>query len=99
MGYINLHAHSMYSDGVSTIKAIAEESKRLSFDACVITDHVYNRKSPYSLNEKTFQMEIEEAKRVSEEIEIPVILGIELSVNLMEEFCIFGTEAIWEILK
>jgi 3',5'-nucleoside bisphosphate phosphatase len=38
---INIHCHTIFSDGLNTPVTLAHEAKRLGFCALVITDHYY----------------------------------------------------------
>lgn len=96
---INLHAHTKYSDGYDTVEKQAKGCKSLGFSACVITDHVYNAEHKYSLSVQKFTEQLEEAKRVSEDLDYPVILGAEFSIAKSEECLVFGTEAIMRLLE
>jgi len=97
MNYINMHAHSVYSDGKNTVTEMAMECKRLGFTACVLTDHVYS-KDTCSLNLNKYIDQIDVVASASRVVGIPIICGIEISVGRMEECLIFGEEAIKEIL-
>lgn len=94
---INLHAHSIYSDGCDTIKDMAKECKYQGFSACVITDHVYRREG-MSLNSQLFEQALVEAKQAEVEVGIPVILGAEFVYVYGHEVLVFGTDAIRELL-
>jgi predicted metal-dependent phosphoesterase TrpH len=96
---INLHSHSRYSDGHSTVKEMAIAAKELGFCACVITDHVYSGSfCDMSLNRNKYDMQCAEAATVSAELDYPIICGIELSVG-GEEAVVIGTDAIHEIFS
>ena len=91
---LNLHAHTRYSDGGSSIKEMAQAYKDAGFCCCVITDHYYGRLAYYSLTKESYLVAREEAKKVSEELNYPVIIGIECGYNRMEEINVFGHDAI-----
>lgn len=103
MGFINLHAHSNWSDGHSTVRELAIACQLLGFSACVITDHLYSKSSSgsdeLSLNPHKWTGINEQAGAVSADLGYPIILGIELSIGGYEEAVVFGSSAIHEILK
>lgn len=89
---INIHAHSLFSDGTNSPIEMAREAKRLKFTALVLTDHYYGGKYPEV--EITFEklrsynMALREAKGI-----LPVIRGLEVAYG-GEEFLLFGSSAI-----
>jgi hypothetical protein len=96
--FINLHAHTRYSDGAHHMIDMAKACKDLGFSACVITDHIYADEAGYSNNYKKFLWQCKEAEVVSNIVGIPVIVGAEISVALMEECLLFGRSAIEALL-
>jgi hypothetical protein len=99
LNYINLHAHSQYSDGRHTLEENVFAQKKLGMTACVLTDHVYPEGYDFSLNTTRFLLQCDEADKLMDSLGVPIILGIECSVMRMEEINIFGREAIREILR
>ena len=83
---INLHTHTIFSDGGSNIKAYAEKAKINQHLVLCLTDH------DYKMNRKKYIEELLEAELVSKEIGIPIICGLEISV-FYEEALLFGKEA------
>jgi len=96
---INLHAHSVYSDGVGTVLDMALVCRSLGFTACVITDHIYSTDSSYSSSYEKYIRQVEDAKLVSKELNYPVIIGAEVSIGRYEEVLLFGSDAIVALLK
>lgn len=103
---LNLHAHSLYSDGHCSIKTMAEKYKELGFTCAVITDHLYSSglngvldTSKYSLNYTNFMHQLIEADAVSKELNFPIILGIERTFFKSEEVLCFGAEFIKELFN
>ena len=99
MGYkINIHAHTIFSDGQNTPYRMALEAKELGFTALVITDHYYASRPDEWCSLNLWKMHLlrracKEAKQV-----LPVIVGIELAFG-GEEILTFGsavTQAIME---
>ena len=92
---INLHCHSIYSDGTNNIYDLATEHKKQKFSACVITDHIYPfcLDKFYSLNYKTFHKQKEDIEAVVKRLKYPIIQGIELNLYY-EEVLVFGSNLI-----
>jgi len=93
---INIHAHSIFSDGINSPYHMALKAKELCFTALVITDHYYGDKFPeVSMHkDKMYQYRkcVAEAKKV-----LPVISGLEVPF-LGGEILIFGGTLIKHIL-
>lgn len=89
MPYINLHSHSYHSDGFNSVFEMAVQAKRLGHCAYVLTDHDYcdhaYRKGRQDLI-------------VSDLAEIPIIVGLEVSVPI-GECLMFGKDNIEEWIK
>lgn len=98
MHKLNLHAHTTFSDGRGTIRDMAKEYKRQGFPAAVITDHVYSTDYYSCMDYESFKESREEAKLVSQELDYPIIMGIELALDRMEEVVIIGTAAIEDLM-
>ena len=94
---INIHAHTMFSDGNNTPLAMAMKAKELEFTSLVITDHYYSDTTAhFSLNyEKMWLLNkaVKEAKKI-----LPIIAGIELEFH-GEEILVFGSSAINSIME
>ena len=103
--FINLHTHSTYSDGVSTMAEYAIKAKDLGHVCLVVTDHDYMLKrthlSPtiiesdedYKLKQEQFIQQIQEAKEVELVHGIGVIVGLEITINMWTEALLFGQVA------
>lgn len=96
---INIHAHSLFSDGLNSPYKMALKAKELGFSALVLTDHFYGDEFFHK-----DQINIESLihlRRCKSEIErdiMPVILGIEIPL-LDQEVLVFGCEAVNSILR
>jgi len=97
---INIHAHSIFSDGLNTPYIMALEAKRLGFTSLVITDHFYGfqlgKNNHFSMTVEKMKMlkrACIEAKKI-----LPVIVGLEIP-HFGQEVLVFGGEAIKNILK
>lgn len=94
---INLHAHSIFSDGSNSPFNMAIEARYLGFSALVLTDHFYGKPAPSHVNTHYRLSCLEKACREAKRI-IPIINGIELSFGL-EEMLVFGQAMIQEIVR
>ncbi len=94
---INLHAHSIFSDGVSSPLAMALVAKELDFTALVLTEHYYGlTKSDISLTPTImpfYKKACKEARKI-----LPVITGLEVPVA-GQEVLVFGGHAIKRIMQ
>jgi predicted metal-dependent phosphoesterase TrpH len=93
---INIHAHSIFSDGQNTPYRMALEAKRLGFTALVITDHFSGSHFPGGriTSDRMFMLRI--ACREAREV-LPVIIGLEVTM-LGQEILLFGGAAIKRML-
>lgn len=95
---INIHAHSVFSDGSGSPYTMAMEAKRLKFSALVLTDHLYgnSKDNDYcSITNRSYHVRrscCHEASSI-----LPIIEGLEVPVG-GEEVLLFGTSAIKYIL-
>lgn len=92
---INIHAHSIFSDGHSSPYVMALKAKELGFTALVITDHWYEEAESSLTAERlvTLKMAANEVREV-----LPVIIGMEIP-HTDNEFLVFGGDAIKEIVN
>ncbi len=65
---LEMHVHSTYSDGLMSVREIAERIKRIGLDGFALTDH--NTVEGHS-----------EAKEIADEIDLKFIPGIEISAK------------------
>lgn len=91
---INIHAHSIFSDGRNSPYHMAMKAKELGFCCLVITDHWYPCREDVSLTWEKLKL-LRSSVREAEEV-LPVIIGLELPVA-GEEILVFGEEAIRSI--
>ena len=87
---INIHAHTIFSDGLNTPFVMAQKAKELGFTALVITDH------SYIITEDSMRL-LKKACNEARKI-LPVIIGLEVPF-LGSEVLVFGGAAIQWILK
>ena len=102
---INLHAHTIYSDGHNSIKEMALKAQECGHVALVLTDHDYcffrDLDTEIPLEEPPeckFLRECAEAEIISKKLNFPIFVGMEISLYI-EEAILFGREAILEFLK
>jgi len=94
---INIHAHSIYSDGVNSPRKMAETAKELGFSALVLTDHWYKNQEPHVSITPDKLYPYLRAIREAQEI-LPVIRGMEVGY-MGEEVLVFGEKAINKVIK
>lgn len=85
--WINLHSHTIYSDGSNSILEMATTAKNNNHVCLCITDHDYM----ITLND--FERQLIEAKEVSDKLDFPIIVGLEINVGA-EEFLLFNQTVI-----
>jgi predicted metal-dependent phosphoesterase TrpH len=93
---INIHAHTIFSDGVSSPYVMALRAKELGFTALVVTDHFYGSTCPEFMSVNSMRL-LRKACREAATI-LPVIIGMEV-VFMGQEVLVFGGAAIKSILE
>ena len=77
----DLHLHTKWSDGHNTIKEMAEACLKLGYQYMAITEHSKSLVVGNGLNEERLLKQIEEIRRVSEEVRgIKILTGIEMDI-------------------
>ncbi|MFC1524908.1 DNA polymerase/3'-5' exonuclease PolX [Planctomycetota bacterium] len=77
----DLHIHSHYSDGASSIEAIALEAKRLDYEYICITDHSRVARYAGGLSVAKLAQQVEEIKQVNRHLKgITVLAGTEMDI-------------------
>ena len=77
----DLHVHSNYSDGHSTIEEIAKHAKSLGYEYIAICDHSQSVKYAHGLTEDRLKRQIEEIDKLNERITgIKILKGIEVDI-------------------
>lgn len=97
---LNIHAHSIFSDGHNSPYTMALTAKELGFSALVLTDHLYGNDPSYdycSINNRTYNVRKIHCQEASEEV-LPVIEGIEIPIG-GEEVLLFGVDAIKTVVS
>ncbi len=77
----DLHIHSNYSDGVSSIYEIAKKAKELGYEYICITDHSQKAKYARGLSLSKLKERNEECERVEKDMGIRIFKGIELELS------------------
>jgi predicted metal-dependent phosphoesterase TrpH len=95
---INLHAHTIFSDGANTPLAMAMEAKRLGHTALVLSDHYYGAGDWHNLNKEKYRLLKKATKEATKITGLPVIIGIELCFH-QEEILVFGSSLIRTIIE
>lgn len=96
---INIHAHSLFSDGLNSPYKMALKAKELGFSALVLTDHFYG--DEFSQKDQISLESLIYLRRCRSEIEkeiLPVILGVEIPL-LGQEVLVFGSQTVNAILR
>ena len=98
---INLHAHSRFSDGGHTVAEMFHQYKELGHNVAVFTDHYYNMPSrpDISLDRAKIDEQRGVVAAMSRAFNMGGIVGIEISINRLEEVVVIGSSAIDEIMN
>lgn len=77
----DLHAHSTWSDGASTIRQMAEKAASLGYEYVAITDHSPSSRIANGLSIKRLRQKEEEVRKINaEEGAIRVLMGSEVDI-------------------
>ncbi len=77
----DLHAHSTWSDGASTIRQMADKAASLGYEYIAITDHSPSSRIAHGLNIKRLWQKKEEVEKInSEGAAIRVLMGSEVDI-------------------
>lgn len=77
----DLHVHSNYTDGESTIRAMAEAAREAGLSYIAITDHSKKLAMTHGLDVKRLQEQMDEIEALSEEgLGIEILKGIECDI-------------------
>ena len=92
---INIHTHTIFSDGRNSPYVMALKAKELGFTALVITDHFYGRDLPNFMSLEKLKL-LKKAAQETRKI-LPTIIGLEVPF-MGQEVLVFGGAAIKKIL-
>lgn len=77
----DLHVHSKWSDGTSSIEEIARAAQKRGYQYVAICDHSKSLKIAHGLDESRLMKQIEEIDRVNEELEgFQILKGTEVDI-------------------
>ncbi|HHY42912.1 MAG TPA: DNA polymerase/3'-5' exonuclease PolX [Thermoanaerobacterales bacterium] len=77
----DLHVHSNFSDGISSIEAIAEKAKALGYEYIAITDHSKSLRIARGLDERRLREQLEIIKDLNAKSKgIRILTGIEVDI-------------------
>jgi len=77
----DLHVHSTYSDGHSTIEETAQHAKALGYEYVAICDHSKSVRYAGGLNEDRLKEQMREIEKLNDDIEgIRILKGIEVDI-------------------
>lgn len=96
---LNIHAHTIYSDGSPTVLELATAYKDLGFTCAVISDHYYGREDlvHYSMDRKKFIQACSDAEDAEQKLGYPVIVGMEYGFFGCEEVLCFGRDFLFRL--
>ncbi len=78
----DLHTHSTWSDGKSTIEEMALAAKKLSYEYIAITDHSISSRIANGLNEKRLFEKKKELEKIDKKIDgIKIFMGSEVDIK------------------
>jgi DNA polymerase (family 10) len=76
----DLHIHSKFSDGTSSLEDIVKKAKELGFSYLGIADHVAGMRNSVSFP-KNLDLRAAELKKISERLDIPIINAAEVDIK------------------
>ncbi len=78
----DLHIHSKYSDGNSTIEELALAAKSMGYEYIGIADHSQSQVIAHGMDEESLLKQIDEIKKINKKLKgIRVISGIEVDIK------------------
>ena len=79
----DLQMHTIYSDGLDSIKDMVKSAKNLGYDYIAITDHSKSERIANGMDEKTIKKQWQEIKKISKLEKFKILKGAE--VNIMSD--------------
>jgi DNA polymerase (family 10) len=77
----DLHVHSKWSDGTSSIEEIAKAAQKMGYQYVAICDHTKSLKIAHGLDESRLMKQIEEIDRVNEKLKgFQILKGTEVDI-------------------
>ncbi|MDD1764361.1 MAG: PHP domain-containing protein, partial [Methanobacteriaceae archaeon] len=77
----DLHLHTRWSDGRSSIMEMAQAAQKRGYEYLAITDHSHGLPVAGGLDEYALKEQMMEIDAVNEEVEIKVLKGVELNIG------------------
>ncbi|MFH1288791.1 MAG: DNA polymerase/3'-5' exonuclease PolX [bacterium] len=78
----DLHVHSRYSDGINSLREIADAGKKMGYEYIAITDHSQSLHIGHGLTVEKLEKQIEEIDAVNKEIKgITILKGSEVDIK------------------
>jgi DNA polymerase (family 10) len=78
----DFHVHTDWSDGHDSLEAMAQAAKALGYQYLAITEHSAGRGIAHGLNEERLRQQIDEIKRLNQQLEgIRILTGIEVDIR------------------
>jgi DNA polymerase (family 10) len=85
--------HSAYSDGIHSVEEMAKKAKSLGYEYIAITDHGGNLKIANAMAYKSILERNKEIERISRNVGIKIISGIESNIDLKGNIDLTDKEA------
>lgn len=77
----DLHLHTKASDGVNTVKEVAEACRALGYEYACISDHSKSTTIAHGLTERQIEKQIEEVRKLDKKMEgIRILIGSEVDI-------------------
>jgi DNA polymerase (family 10) len=77
----DLHVHSKWSDGTSSIEEIAEAAQKMGYQYVAICDHTKSLKIAHGLDESRLMKQMEEIDRINEKLKgFQILKGTEVDI-------------------
>lgn len=76
----DLHMHTVYSDGVNTVREMAKEAQRRGLQFIAICDHSRSLKIANGMSVERLQQQGCEIAQVSKELGFPILRGVECDI-------------------
>ncbi len=92
----DLHMHSTFSDGIETIKTMAQKAKLLGYEYIAISDHSASLAIAKGVDEKKIQSYIKEIETTEDEVGIKIFKAME--VDILEDGSLGASKEILEQL-
>jgi|GEM_PF-3488567 len=81
---MDLHIHTTYSDGQSSMRDVAKIAQKKNINYIAFTDHAFSNGSD-GIDEDTINMYIEEAEKVKIESSVNVFVGVEAEIATIKK--------------